>query len=146
MGFRRTEDPEAFRNACHKFVFTEVLRKPADISSGTNKAEAEVPRPQQPDTPCTHRRTQAACLPREFLMEALDKSSDDNGWPIWAPSAATCKRSSPTSTPGLWVQTALRPRPRAHRPIRHRRAQRTGKHRQQLYIKAKPQGATETST
>ena len=32
-GFGEQKTPEAFRNACHKFVFTEVLRKPADIGS-----------------------------------------------------------------------------------------------------------------
>jgi uncharacterized LabA/DUF88 family protein len=28
-GFGEQKTPEAFRNACHKFIFTEVLRKPA---------------------------------------------------------------------------------------------------------------------
>lgn len=43
-GFGERKTPEAFRNACHRFVFVEVLR-----SGGT--AEEETPEPAQPKPP-----------------------------------------------------------------------------------------------
>src|SRR5690554_2911811 len=78
-GFGEKKTPEAFRNACHRFLFTEVLRpvsakaeaparksmkKPA--KTATPKAVAEDP-PEQD-------------FPRAFVLEALDKAGDDSGW------------------------------------------------------------------
>jgi hypothetical protein len=81
FGFGEQKTPEAFRNACHKFVFTEVLRRPEpppvapvpttpapavlDASANTNEKLAALARPP---------------FPEKFLMEALDRAVDDSGW------------------------------------------------------------------
>jgi hypothetical protein len=80
MGFGEQKTPEAFRNACHKFVFTEVLRQgsAAKAAARAPKAarEKKAPQPQggadRPDA--------AHEFPKEFVLEALDQSTDDAGW------------------------------------------------------------------
>lgn len=80
LGFGEKKTPDAFRNACHKFVFTEVLRPsvPAESASTTNKGESdqkstalqipvEVVGPKQE-------------FPKKFVLAALEQSSDDAGW------------------------------------------------------------------
>ncbi len=72
-GFGERKTPEAFRNACHRFVFVEVLR------SGGHQEESE---PEEP----TGRRNRAkqekdtAKFPKKFVMTALEQSVDDSGW------------------------------------------------------------------
>ncbi len=73
-GFGERKTPEAFRNACHKFIFTEVLRVGA-LEPGTqpdnNNQLTGTPRPVP---------SQFTPVPQKFLMEALEKSIDDTGW------------------------------------------------------------------
>lgn len=80
LGFGEEKTPEAFRNACHKFVFTEVLR-PA------RRAPAKAAPPLAAKghggpVAVLHPVADAAAkeVPREFLLEVLEKSSDDTGW------------------------------------------------------------------
>ncbi|MCP9796938.1 MULTISPECIES: NYN domain-containing protein [unclassified Cyanobium] len=74
-GFGEEKTPAAFRNACHKFLFTEVLRtasRQGEISDGAGEArrarDAEPPASAHP------------VIPADFLMEALDRSVDESGW------------------------------------------------------------------
>jgi uncharacterized LabA/DUF88 family protein len=62
-GFGEHKTPEAFRNACHRFIFTEVLR--AARTGGSPKTVA----PQL-----------EANLPDALFREALEHTSDDDGW------------------------------------------------------------------
>ena len=83
FGFGEQKTPEAFRNACHKFVFTEVLRKPVELSdltlsstSSINIIASDFKQPVDENTiPLVKQE-----FPKEFLMEALEKSIDDSGW------------------------------------------------------------------
>lgn len=79
LGFGEQRTPEAFRNACHKFLFTEVLRP---VQSSTNEVSQviakEVP-VASPNPPSTEPETQQV-FPRAFVLEALEKASDDTGW------------------------------------------------------------------
>lgn len=81
FGFGEQKTPEPFRNACHKFIFTEVLRTPVD--------SATAPTPPTV-TPSNGEQIRAADsppvaltrppFPEKFLMEALERSVDDAGW------------------------------------------------------------------
>lgn len=79
LGFGEQKTPEAFRNACHKFLFTEVLRP---VQAGAN----ETPRVVMKETPAASSHHQAIesesrqIFPRTFVLEALEKASDDTGW------------------------------------------------------------------
>lgn len=80
LGFGEKKTPEAFRNACHKFVFTEVLRP---IIADKN---AEVPSKSEPEQKIIASKTpinetvQKHEFPKEFVLAALEQSSDDAGW------------------------------------------------------------------
>lgn len=85
IGFGEQKTPEAFRNACHKFILTEVLR-PVDskdkeptlnlISEPTQAKSAIVAiNPVQSSLEQTTKE-----IPVEFLLQALDKTCDENGW------------------------------------------------------------------
>ena len=80
FGFGEKKTPEAFRNACHKFVFTEVLRP--------STAAAPVPLPSKvksekksisPPTPSETSEPRPE-FPKTFVLTALEQSIDDAGW------------------------------------------------------------------
>jgi len=80
-GFGEKKTPEAFRNACNKFVFTEILRKPIVPGNEQSKASPDITHHQQTEvSPPSSGELHRPAFPREFLMEALEKSGDDNGW------------------------------------------------------------------
>lgn len=79
-GFGEKKTPDAFRNACNKFIFTELLRpeerfEPSPPPSKTlagNKPSAE-------KTPSVAADAKTP-FPTEFVMTALEQSTDDDGW------------------------------------------------------------------
>lgn len=80
FGFGEQKTPEAFRNACHKFIFTEVLRNPetpALTTAPPTLAPAEIPARTSENASAVLARPP---FPEKFLMEALDKSIDESGW------------------------------------------------------------------
>lgn len=78
LGFGEQKTPEAFRNACHKFILTEVLRSSvaeAEIIVGNINAKA-TPTPSKIAPPSPPK----AKFPRKFMIDALEQSSDESGW------------------------------------------------------------------
>lgn len=80
LGFGEKKTPMAFRNACHKFLFTEVLRP---------STEAEpVALPPKVESEQKSLRPQIAAettepnlkFPKKFVLTALEQSTDDAGW------------------------------------------------------------------
>lgn len=79
LGFGEKKTPEAFRNACHKFLFTEVLRptQPEQpMPSSSSKDALSTAAPQAPTLSIKEHLE----FPRMFVMEALEKAGDDSGW------------------------------------------------------------------
>jgi len=79
LGFGEQKTPEAFKNACHKFIFTEVLRNPDStatlpIAEDVQKTVSSLP----PAAPESQKSKQV--FPKDFVLKALEQSSDDNGW------------------------------------------------------------------
>ena len=80
LGFGEKTTPEAFRNACHKFLFTEVLRP-----SATNEPTAQ-PQKAENDQKALQPQSSAETaevkqeFPKKFVLAALEQSSDDAGW------------------------------------------------------------------
>lgn len=73
-GFGEKKTPEAFRSACNKFIFTEVLRPekeqpPAPIINTLPSIDAKPPIPA--DLPS---------FPQPLILTALEQSGDDSGW------------------------------------------------------------------
>jgi uncharacterized LabA/DUF88 family protein len=77
-GFGEKKTPEAFRNVCHKFVFTEILRPTKVVEPieplPKNKDEQRS-NPIQKSTEATELK-----LDKKFILTALEQSSDDAGW------------------------------------------------------------------
>ena len=81
FGFGEQKTPEAFRNACHKFIFTEVLRVPDVPAAAAGSATVNSPLSEQPrNSAMALAALVQPAFPQKFLMEALDKSIDDSGW------------------------------------------------------------------
>lgn len=80
-GFGEQKTPEAFRNACHKFIFTEVLRKPSEAVETTAQVGTE-PKSESAKAGANEQLPsfERPPFPKEFLLEALEKSADDSGW------------------------------------------------------------------
>lgn len=80
LGFGEKKTPEAFRNACHKFIFTEVLRPGAATETAvqSQKVESEhKPIPLQVPIEVSEPKPE---FPKQFLLTALEQSIDDAGW------------------------------------------------------------------
>jgi len=88
FGFGEKKTPEAFRNACHKFVFTEVLRpsKTIENKATESKAAAKIsPEPSPEPKPVSADQAVEGAeprqeFPRQFVLTALEQSIDDAGW------------------------------------------------------------------
>ena len=78
FGFGEKKTPEAFRNACHKFLETEVLSPiilPEEVKQESKGLE-EIKTINESIEPSG----QAQEFPKDFLLKALEQSSDDKGW------------------------------------------------------------------
>lgn len=79
LGFGEQKTPDAFRNACHRFFLTELLRSPPDALRGpASNAESSIANRSEPqeNAPAPSKRE----FPRKFVLEALAQSSDETGW------------------------------------------------------------------
>ncbi|OYV18556.1 MAG: hypothetical protein CG439_1236 [Methylococcaceae bacterium NSP1-2] len=66
LGFGEKKTPEAFINACHKFVPTELLRPVT-----AQKSERITPEIQE---------SSSEDSPKDFILNALEKICKDGGW------------------------------------------------------------------
>jgi len=80
LGFGEKKTPDAFRNACHKFVFTEVLRPSATADSSPMTMKAESDQKIVPSQLPAEVVEQKQDFPKKFVLAALEQSSDDAGW------------------------------------------------------------------
>lgn len=80
FGFGEKKTPDAFRNACHKFIFTEVLRTTAAVEQNNqpsaNKSEQKSTAPTAPALATEPKPD----FPKKFVLSALEQSVDDTGW------------------------------------------------------------------
>lgn len=80
LGFGEKKTPEAFRNACHKFVFTEVLRPSTAPDQSVLPGKGENgPKVSQP-IPASKEVEPKIAFPKSFVLAALEQSIDDSGW------------------------------------------------------------------
>lgn len=83
LGFGEQKTPEAFRNACHKFILTELLRpvtKPSTETHSLNVGQELTVAPPAKQPASTSVESHQQPFPRSFVLEALEKASDDTGW------------------------------------------------------------------
>ncbi|WP_374547733.1 NYN domain-containing protein [Rhodoblastus sp.] len=70
FGFGAEKAPEAFRNACHRFILAE---KPAPVAERTDCSLGAAPTPKKPAPPAKDARE----IPSNLMQEALAQSSPD---------------------------------------------------------------------
>lgn len=76
LGFGEKKTPPAFINACHKFIFTEVLRTEeldVKVKATAKNAKASVAEKAKSATPVRD-------FPGQFMLDALEQSLDESGW------------------------------------------------------------------
>lgn len=79
-GFGEKKTPDAFRNACHKFIFTEILRSTPATESADSAAKARTRKKTTKTKTATKSVEQKPEFPEAFVLSALEQSVDDNGW------------------------------------------------------------------
>lgn len=80
MGFGEKKTPEAFRNACHKFLFTEVLRPSTVVDAVVPPAKIENEQKIVQSQLAEEAAEPKLKIPKEFMLTALEQSIDDTGW------------------------------------------------------------------
>lgn len=76
LGFGEQKTPEAFRNACNKFIQTEIFRPVAQPESPQKSPKPDIPQQTKESSTKEHRIE----FPKKFVLEALEQSADDSGW------------------------------------------------------------------
>ncbi len=84
-GYGRKTTPDAFKNACHRFIITELLLpRPEGRKRPTRKprpiAGAEAPKAARPNRKSGPEPERSNELPIDFMVQALEESADDSGW------------------------------------------------------------------
>ncbi|MCF6186481.1 MAG: NYN domain-containing protein [Desulfobulbaceae bacterium] len=80
LGFGEKKTPMAFRNACHKFIFTEVLRPDIDDKPVIPPPKKDNAQKENLTSSSNHAEEQKVKFPKKFILSALEQSTDDTGW------------------------------------------------------------------
>ncbi len=80
LGFGESKTPEAFRNACHKFIFAEILKPVTPGNEEVEKSLLESAKTNLTKETVSTEKEKPKELPLDFILQALDKSCDDTGW------------------------------------------------------------------
>ncbi|GAB3350555.1 NYN domain-containing protein [Lysobacter tyrosinilyticus] len=121
-GFGERKTPDAFVQACDKFVYTEVLRaeKPAAATAPVKKAaktakpagkkgagEATAPAAQAPAVTPESKPKGPEPLPLELLRQAIEEASDEQGWAHMGSMGSYLNKIRPNFDPRLYGQKKL---------------------------------------
>ena len=142
-GFGERKTPDAFVQACDKFVYTEVLRAeeaapapPKPAQKPAKKAAAKVPqasaKPAAVPAPAAPAPKPAGPLPLplDLIRQAIEEASDDEGWAHLGAMGSYLNKVRPDFDPRLYGQKKLsdllRQHPR-HFKVEERGSSATGK-------------------
>ncbi len=93
LGARKT--PRAFRDACDKFTFLEVLGADAPGPAALRDAEASVPARETESTPEPTRDVKGANL-ESMLTKAINKTATDDDWSALGSLGSHLNRTDPS--------------------------------------------------
>ncbi len=84
-GFGEEKTPDSFRNACNKFILTEVLRPVATTSTQYDDEDSlkQTTEDQALGKSAQENKTNSLTsnkLPVDFFKQALEQAADDSGW------------------------------------------------------------------
>ncbi|HWS76996.1 MAG TPA: NYN domain-containing protein [Thermomonas sp.] len=124
-GFGERKTPDAFVQACDKFVYTEVLRaekappmpapaaKPAKVAKKTAKPTAQAAGQAGTATPVAVAAAPAKAspgplpLPLELIRQSIEEASDDEGWAHLGTMGSYLNKIRPDFDPRLYGQKKL---------------------------------------
>ena len=140
-GFGERKTPDAFVQACDKFVYTEVLRAeeaaPAlakPVQKVAKKAAKKAPqaqgKPADVPAPSAPKPAGPLPLPLDLIRQAIEEASDDEGWAHLGTMGSYLNKVRPDFDPRLYGQKKLsdllRQHPR-HFKVEERGSSATGK-------------------
>lgn len=121
LGFGEQKTPEAFRNACHKFIFTEVLRPAASHENGATVLANETSPVKSAaiatNPPALISDQRLKEFPHNFFLQALEKACDDSGWANLASFGSYLSQLKPDFDPRLYGFKKLSDLIKAHTDI-----------------------------
>ena len=116
-GFGERKTPDAFVQACDKFIYTEVLRpesqEPAqvELAKADKQAGPEKPKPPEPEKPKVvaplQKKAGALPVPLDLLHQAIEEASDDEGWSHMAQMGAYLNKIKTDFDPRLYGEKKL---------------------------------------
>ncbi|MBA3756182.1 MAG: NYN domain-containing protein [Nitrosomonas sp.] len=137
LGFGEKKTPDAFRNACHKFVFTEILR------SSSASESTELP----PETKTKKKSTKVKAViktvesklqfPEAFVLTALEQSVDDTGWAGLGAFGSYLTKLQPDFDSRLYGYKKLSDLVKAKKDLFVTEERQTSGNRKVLYLRAK---------
>ena len=151
-GFGEKKTPDAFVQACDKFVYTEVLRteasprtaaKPAAAAPAKKAAKsapqkpATVAAPVAPTAVAEAKEKTGEPLPIALIRQAIEEASDENGWAFLGSVGSYLNKIRPDFDPRLYghrkLSDLLKHQPR-HFAIEERTV--AGSSNKMIYIRA----------
>ncbi|MGX5729455.1 NYN domain-containing protein [Pseudoxanthomonas beigongshangi] len=118
-GFGERKTPDAFVQACDKFVYTEVLRsetppapppppaKPAKKAARKAGAPRAAPAQAEPTAAPPPEPTRGEALPLRLIRQAIEEASDDQGWAFLGTVGSYLIKIRPDFDPRLYGQKKL---------------------------------------
>ncbi|MFL6591874.1 MAG: NYN domain-containing protein [Luteimonas sp.] len=112
-GFGERKTPDAFVQACDKFIYTEVLR--ADVAESkphakkaTRKAPVSAPgKPPAPEPAVQVSKPAALPMPMALLRRAIEDASDEQGWAHLGAVGSYLTKIRPDFDPRLYGRRKL---------------------------------------
>ena len=117
-GFGEGKTPDAFVQACDKFIYTELLRAdsveeaaPPIAAVPKRRSETRAPdlalSPPSLPTPQSNEPTRPQKLPIDLIRQAIEEASDDQGWARLAATGAYLNKIRSDFDPRLYGQKKL---------------------------------------
>ena len=139
LGFGEKKTPDAFRNACHRFVFTEVLRS-SSAAPPPATPKSEIKRRQKSGkSPTSGNLIEPKFeFPKAFILSALEQSMGEAGWTSLATLGRYLTQLQPDFDPRLYGYKKLSDLVKANTDVfvtEERQA--PGSNQKVLYLRAK---------
>lgn len=119
-GFGEQKTPDAFVQACDKFIYTEVLRPESQEPAQAEPAKPEMPappeKPKAPDPvkpkvaaepPKQPPKAVALPVPLDLLHQAIEEASDEEGWSHMGQMGAYLNKIKTDFDPRLYGEKKL---------------------------------------
>ncbi|MHC1725083.1 MAG: NYN domain-containing protein [Syntrophobacteraceae bacterium] len=140
-GFGEQKTPAAFRNACHKFVLTEVLKpitiQAVDVLTTSSKQTSSNANTIASPKASAQAKRATPKVPTKFFRQALEQASDDRGWAHLGNFGSYLTKLKPDFDPRNFGYKKLSDLVRAKKDIFEIEERTLPSGKGELYIKAK---------